>query len=69
MNNAPDYGFLQHGAGTDGPFRTERVALKHEHSDRWLARFEGRWRRVNIQVRRTFIRYRGESITILIDGA
>ena len=63
-----DYGFLQHGQGTQGPFRTERVTIKHEHSDRWLAWFEGQWRRVLIQVRRTYIVYRGERITIQIDG-
>lgn len=64
----PDYGYLQHGAGTQGPYRTERVSVKNEYGDRWLARFEGRWRRVHIQLRRTFITYRGERITIQIDG-
>ncbi len=63
-----EYGYLQHGTGTDGPFRTERVRIKNEHSDRWLAFFECRWRRVRIQVNRTFIVYRGEPITILIEG-
>lgn len=60
--------YLQHGAGTAGPFRTEAVRVKHEYLDRWLARFEGRWRRVHIQVKRTFIVYRGEKITIQIEG-
>ena len=63
-----DYGFLQHGAGTSGPFRTERVTIRHEYADRWFARFEGKWRRVHIQVNRTFIVYRGERITIQIEG-
>ena len=63
-----DYGFLQHGAGTAGPFCTERVTLKHEGADRWLARFDGRWRRVHIQVGRTYIVFRREKITILIEG-
>lgn len=63
-----DYGYLQHGRGTKGPFRTERVHVKNEYADRWLAFFEGRWRRVHIQVNRTYIVFRGERITILIDG-
>ena len=63
-----DIGYLQHGAGTSGPFSTESVHVKHEFADRWLARFEGKWRRVHIQVNRTFIVYKGEKITILIEG-
>jgi hypothetical protein len=62
------HGYLQHGAGTAGPFRTERVTVRNEFGDRWLARFEGVWRRVHIQVRRTYIVYRGERITIQIEG-
>lgn len=64
----PDYGYLQHGAGTAGPFRTERVAVKNEYADKWLARFEGKWRRVHIQLKRTFIVFQGEKITIQIEG-
>jgi hypothetical protein len=63
----PEIGYLQHGT-QPGPFRTERVIVKHEYADRWLALFEGKWRRVHIQVNRTFIVYRGEKITIHIDG-
>lgn len=63
-----DYGYLQHGDGTKGPYRTERVLVKHEFADRWFARFEGRWRRVHVQVKRLFIVYHGEKITIQIDG-
>lgn len=63
-----DYGYLHHGQGTNGPFRTERVLVKHLHGFEWQARFEGRWRKVHIQVKRTFIVYRGERITIQIDG-
>jgi hypothetical protein len=63
-------GYLQHNAGPSaaGPFRTERVIVKNEYGDRWLAYFEGRWRRVHIQVRHVFIVYRGEKITIQIEG-
>lgn len=62
------HAYLQHGAGTAGPFRTERVALKHEGADRYLVRFEGRWRRVHVQVGRTFVVYRGERITAQVEG-
>lgn len=61
-------GYLHHGEGTEGPFRTESVRVVNEYADRWLARFEGRWRRVYIQVNRLYIVYRGEKITIQIDG-
>lgn len=63
-----DTAYLQHKAGPQGPFMTEAVKVKHEHSDRWLAFYEGKWRRVHIQVKRTYIKYRGEPITIQIDG-
>ena len=63
-----DFGYLQHGAGTSGPSRTERVTVKNEYGDRWLAHFEGMWRRVHIQVKRTFIVFQGERITIRIEG-
>jgi hypothetical protein len=62
-----DYGFLQHGSG-NGPFRTEQVYVKNEYADRWLALYESKWRRVHIQVNRCYIVYRGEKITITIDG-
>jgi hypothetical protein len=61
-------GYLQHGTGKIGPFRTERVIVKHEYADRYLARFEGKWRRVYIQVNRLFIVFRGEKIVIQIEG-
>jgi hypothetical protein len=63
-----DIGYLQHGTGTAGPFRAESVRVKHEYADKWLAFFEGKWRRVHIQVRRTYIVFHGEKITIQIDG-
>lgn len=68
MSDKNQYGYLQHGKGTAGPFRTERIAVKNEFADRWLAFFEGKWRRVHIQVKRTFIVFQGEKITIQIDG-
>lgn len=63
-----DHGYLQHGAGTAGPFLTEQVPVKNEYADRWLALYEGKWRRVHIQVRRLYIVYRGEKIKIVIEG-
>lgn len=63
-----DYGYLQHGQGTGGPFRTERVTVRNLYADKWEARFEGRWRMVHIQFRRLYIVYRGERITIQIEG-
>lgn len=63
-----DIGYLHHGEGTNWPFRTESIRIKNEYLDRWFARFEGRWRRVHIQVRRTYIVYQGQKITIQIDG-
>lgn len=62
-----DTGYLQHGKAP-GPFRTESVSIKNEHGDRWLAFYEGRWRRVHYQVHRLFIVYNGEHITITIEG-
>ncbi len=63
-----DFGYLQHGAGTAGPFRTERVTVRHTHPFDWHAHFEGVWRKVHVQVKRTFITYQGEKITIQIEG-
>ena len=63
-----DIGYLHHGEGTNGPFRTESVRVKNECLDRWFAWFEGRWRRVYIRVRRLYIVYQGRKITIQIDG-
>lgn len=62
-----DVGYLQYGT-PPGPFRTESVRLKHEAPDNWFARFEGKWRKVHVQVNRTYIVYRGERITIQVDG-
>ncbi len=63
-----DRGYLQHGHGTAGPFRTESVPIRNEWGDRWQARFEGRWRRVHIRISGLFIVYRGERIRIEIEG-
>lgn len=65
---ANDKGYLQHGEGTQGPFRTEAVTVRHTMPDIWHARFEGKWRLVHVQVKRLFILYQGERITIQIEG-
>lgn len=65
--NSSDVAYLQHGSGA-GPFRTESVKLKHEKLDRYLAFFEGRWRRVYIGMKRNYIVFRGEKITLVSDG-
>lgn len=62
-----DIGYLQHGQ-SPGPFRTESVPIRHTAPDIWHARFEGRWRRVHVQLKKTFIVFRGERITIQIEG-
>lgn len=61
-------GYLQHGQGTKGPFRTEAVKIRHDAPSRWYARFEGQWRLVHVQVNRTYIVFMGEKITIQIEG-
>lgn len=63
-----DIGYLHHGKGTNGPFRTESVSVKMESPFDWFARFEGRWRKVHIQLNRTFIVYNGSKIDIQIEG-
>ena len=55
--------YLQHS-----PFRTESVTVKHEYADRYLALYEGRWRLVHVAADRAYIVYRGEKITIQIEG-
>ena len=62
-----EYGYLQHGKAGQ-PMRTERVSVKNEYADRWLALYEGRWRRVHIQLNRLYIVCYGEKITIQIEG-
>ncbi len=44
------------------------VPVVNEYADRWLARYDGKWRRVHIQVRRLYIVHRGKRITIGIEG-
>jgi hypothetical protein len=60
--------YLQHSAGPNGPFRTEAVRVKHEYADRYKAFYEGKWRRVHVQVKKTFIKYQGQQIKIIIEG-
>jgi len=63
-----DYGYLQFKAGPAGPFLTHRVPVRHQYADRWQALFEGRWRRIHVQIKRTYIVCDGQKITINVDG-
>lgn len=67
MTDTKDYGYLQHDKAGE-PMRTERVLIQNEYADRWLAHYEGKWRRVHIQVNRLYIVVYGERITIQIEG-
>ena len=65
-----DTGYLQHGTAS-GPMSTESVQIKQDtwpNADKWLAMYEGKWRRVHVQVNHLYIVYLGERITILIEG-
>lgn len=61
-------GYLQHGTAPQLPLRTETVRVVHEYADRYLAFFEGKWRRVHIGTQCPFIIYYGNRIPILIEG-
>jgi hypothetical protein len=63
----PEHGYLHHGK-QPGPFLTERVRIKKDSPDRWLAWYEGRWRQVHTHPERTYIACKGEHITIQIQG-
>lgn len=67
MQNLPDYGYLQF-SDPDGMTRHKLILVKNEYADRWLAWFEGKWRRVHIQVHRLFIVCNTNRITIRIEG-
>lgn len=58
--------------GTKDSFWTQRVPVKMSVSwpnhGTWYALFKSRWRKVHLQVKRTFIVYQGERITIQIEG-
>lgn len=62
-----EYGYLHHGKAGK-PMLTQKVPVKHEYADRWLALYESKWRRVHIQVKRLFIVCYGEKINIQIEG-
>lgn len=63
-----DYGYLHHGAGTNGPFMTEKVLVKLERPDNWFARYEGKWRKVHMNLSKCWIVYCGNKIVIQIEG-
>lgn len=61
-------GYLQHKASPVGPFRTEAVIVRHDYADNYSARFEGKWRRIHVQLKRLYIVFQGERITIQVEG-
>lgn len=62
-----DIGYLQHGKQGEA-MREQSVPVRNEYADKWQAFYEGKWRRVFITARRTFIKAYGEKITINIWG-
>ena len=66
------FGWLHHKAirkdGTNDSFYTERVKVRHLYADNWQVYFEGKWRKVYIQVKKTFIKYQNQNIEIQIEG-
>lgn len=67
MNNSADYGYLQHGTGSD-PFHTEKVTIRHLFADNWQCFYEGKWRKVYITISRLYIIFKGDKIAIKIEG-
>ena len=66
-----DMGYLQHGKGTSGPFRTQSVVIRQRswpNAHSYEAHYEGRWRVVHVQMKRNYIIYRGMKIDIKIWG-
>lgn len=53
---ATHYGYLQHGRGTAGPFRTEFVQTRSADKKHWRVLWEGAWRRVYVDENGPFIR-------------
>lgn len=62
-----DKAYLQFGKER-GPFYTVSAPLRHMGADRYLALFESKWRKVHVQVNRTYIVYQGEKVTIDMQG-
>jgi len=67
MSTTTTTGFLQHGT-PPGPFMTEEVRVRHDAPGIWHAYWRSRWRSVRFQMGRTFLIYKGERITIVIEG-
>lgn len=63
-----EHAYLQHGQGTNGPFLTEHAPMKFEAPDNYYVRFDGRWRKVHMNLKSLWIMYRGKRINVLIEG-
>lgn len=62
-----EIGYIHHGTAS-GPFSTERVHVRHICLDQYKAFFEGRWRKVYVGVKMTYIIYKEEKLKIQIEG-
>lgn len=40
------------------------IKVKHLFADNYLAYYEGKWRKIHIQVKRLYINYLGKKLTI-----
>jgi hypothetical protein len=64
-----ELGYLQFGNAQELPMYTVSVPVEQKsNGSDWRALFEGKWRKVHIQVNRTYIIYMGKKITINIEG-
>lgn len=71
-----DLGFLHHPSTgvycsvTQMPISTmpEKVSVRSCGSGEWQALYEGKWRKVHMQVNRMYIVYMGKKINIDIEG-
>lgn len=70
--------YLQHGAGTAGPFKTEKVEVRYNPraskksmnppiASYWEAKVGDCWHRIWINNGQTFIRLRGEEVKVRVD--
>jgi len=65
-----DVGYLQFGEAGQ-PMETQPVSVRQRqwpHAGQWEARYDSRWRSVYVTPSRTYIKWAGQKITILIEG-
>lgn len=59
--------YLHFGSGK-GLFLTISAPYKHLYVDRYCVLYDGKWYRVQVQVKRLFIVVRGEKVTVQLEG-